>query len=53
MREHIKNGVYGVFVKELNTEIISQSFDRKKISENAMKKYGRSNFEKYVELYKQ
>lgn len=52
MNEHIENGVNGIFVKELNTEIISQSFDKKKISENAVKKYGHHNFEKYVELYK-
>jgi len=51
MREHIQNGVNGIFVKDAFTDFISQSFDGKKIAENAMKKYGRSNFEKYVELY--
>jgi glycosyltransferase involved in cell wall biosynthesis len=53
MREHIENGVNGIFVKDIDTDFFLQAFDREKIAENAIQKYGHSNFEKYVELYKQ
>lgn len=51
MREHIEDGINGVFVKDIDTDFLSQSFDIKKMAEHAMKKYGHSNFEKYLELY--
>ncbi|MGI6394064.1 MAG: glycosyltransferase [bacterium] len=51
MREHIEDGINGIFVKDIDTDFFLQAFDREKIAENAMEKYGHSNFEKYLELY--
>jgi glycosyltransferase involved in cell wall biosynthesis len=53
MREHIEDRINGIFVKGIDADFFSQVFDREKIAENAMAKYGLNNFQKYLELYKQ
>jgi len=54
MKEHIKDGINGVFVKKDFSEIQSLPIlERKEISDNARETYGIKCFNKYLDLYKQ
>lgn len=60
MREHIEDGMNGIFVNADTPDIIEKvdlfikkGKTRLEISTDAGKKYGDSNFQKYVELYTQ